>query len=228
MKRTIRKTTATLLLLLASGLSACGPVNKTIRPSADDMNHISRLAVLVPAEGDFTVFDERTKATVAPVIMFGLIGAAVASAHNNHLDQEKATALSKGLEGLSCRSRFLDSFMKTLKENGRFKEVTLLALDAQPKEIALYDAVATLKIDQWGIRLAERSQGDLMKPFLTIDAKLTLTANQQVLWEEKDVYAGHSAHPYSSYQHEASLLSRDLEEAIEDTGRRLAATLIYQ
>lgn len=228
MKRTHRKMTTTLLILIVSCLSACGPVNKTIRPSAEDMNHIRRLAVLVPAEGEFTVFDERAKATTAPAFMFGLIGAAVASAHNSHLDQEKASALSKDLRGLSCRSKFLDSFMKTLKENGRFTEIKLLSPETASKEATLYDAVATLKIDQWGIRLAERSQGDLMKPFLEIDAKLTLTANQQVLWEEKDVYAGHSAHPYSSYQHEAALLSNDMEEAIEDTGRRVATTLIYQ
>lgn len=228
MKQSISILMQCALVVLVGLTGACGPVSKTVRPSSEEMSEVTKLAVVVPAEGSFTVINERAKATVAPVLMFGLVGAVVASAHNNQLDQEKADLLAKNIKELSCRSKFLESFLNTLKENGRFTDVKLLDQESMTEGATDYDAVATLKIDQWGLRLTERSQGDLMKPFVEVNAKLIRTANQQVLWDEQDVFAGRSGQSLSAYQHEADLLGKDMEEAISEAGRRVAMTLIYQ
>jgi hypothetical protein len=104
-----------ILLLLVPIMVSCGPVYQTIQPTAGDIRSPKRIAVVVPNEGAFAVLLDRATATAAPAALFGLVGAAIASAHNASRDEEKMTALNPHLADFSTRETFADAFSQTLK-----------------------------------------------------------------------------------------------------------------
>ncbi|MFZ2446093.1 MAG: hypothetical protein WAW37_07040 [Syntrophobacteraceae bacterium] len=216
-----------LAFVLLFFVSACGPVNKPLRPTAAEMTNVKRLAICIPAEGSFTIINERAKATATPAVLFGLTGVIVASAYNQHGDAETAKTISTNLEGISCRAVFIDSLKNSLSESGRFTETTYFEGESKLEEMSKYDAVVTFQIESWGLRLVERSQGDLMKPYLEVRSRM-LSPSGKTLWDERDVVAGNGRNTLSSYQHERGLLKKDMEEAISEAGRRMALSLIYQ
>lgn len=216
-----------LLPVVLFFVCACGPVNKAVRPTATEMNKVKRLAVCVPGEGPFTVIDERAKATATPVILFGLVGAMVASAHNQQSDSDKAKTLGANLEGISCRPLFIGALKEALTEYNRYTDADLLDTELKPEGMSKYDAVVTFQINSWGLRLVERSQGELMKPFVEVHARMVIPGGQ-TLWEEREVFAGSGRNSLSAYQYEKGLLKKDMEEAIKGAGRKMAVALIYQ
>ncbi len=208
-------------------LAACGPVNEAVRSTPVEINKIQKLAVVTPKEGGFTIIDEQAKATATPAVLFGLTGAIVASAYNQHKDSESAKTISGQMTSLSCRSLFIESFQTALSEYNRFPDAVYLDHELKVEEVKNYDAVASFEILSWGLRLAERSQGDLLKPFLEIHAQL-VDAKGNKLWDETDVLTGHGRSSLSSYQNDHELFMKDMEEAIQDAGRKMAVSLIYQ
>lgn len=208
-------------------LTACGPVNKAVRSTSVEINKIQKLAVVTPQEGQFTVIDEQAKASATPAFLFGLTGAIVASAYNQHMDSENAKTISGPVTRLSCRSLFIESFQTALSEYNRFTDAVFLDHELKAEDVKSYDAVVSFEILSWGLRLAERSQGDLLKPFLEIHAQL-VDAKGNKLWDETDVLVAHGRNSLSSYQNDHELFKKDMEEAIQDAGRRMAVSLIYQ
>jgi hypothetical protein len=207
-------------------VAACGPVNKPIRPTATQMDNLKRIAICIPQEGSFTVIDERAKATATPAVMFGLSGVIAAAIYNYHTDAEKAKAISSNLEGISCRALFIDSFKDSLSQYNRFTETVFFENELKQEDASKYDAVVTFTIESWGLRLMERSQGDLMKPYLEIHSRM-LNSKGQTLWDERDILAGNGRNSLSSYQYEKGLFQKDMEEAIKEAGRKMAINLIY-
>lgn len=216
----------TLIVAIIIFLAGCGPVNQAVRSTPVEINRIQKLAVVIPAEGQFTVIDERAKATATPAVLFGLTGVLIASAYNQHADSEKAKNISSQLT-LSCKPIFLESFKKSLIEYNRFTDAVFLDQNPKPEEAGNYDAVVSFEILNWGLRVAERSQGDLLKPFMEIHAQL-IDSKGKKLWDEKDVVVGHGRQSLSSYQTDRELFKKDMEEAIQNAGRKMAVSLIYQ
>ncbi|MGA3115370.1 MAG: hypothetical protein ABSF90_13180 [Syntrophobacteraceae bacterium] len=217
----------TLPIVACLFLAACGPVNQAVRSTPVEINKIQKLAVVIPQEGEFTVIDERAKATATPAFLFGLTGAIVASAYNQHMDSEKAKAMSGQMTRLSCRSIFIESFQTALSEYNRFTDAVFLDHELKAEDVKSYDAVVSFEILSWGLRVVERSQGDLLKPFLEIHAQL-VDAKGNKLWDETDVLVGHGQSSLANYQYDHELFNKDMEEAIQDAGRKMAVSLIYQ
>jgi len=88
--------------------------------------------------------------------MFGVIGASIASAYNKSLDDALAQQLSPALRNFSIRSVLVNSLSKTLDENRRFETVKVFDTLADGKNVAGFDAVATIIITNWGLPLVER------------------------------------------------------------------------
>jgi len=190
------------------------------------MNKVKTMAIVIPREGDFTVIYERAKHTGTPYAFFGLVGTAAANMYNDSLDKDNTNAVEQHLSGLSCRSVFMGLFSKTLADSGRFVQV--FDKDLEANEVAKYDAVLTLRIESWGLRLVQRSQGEALAAFVELEAKMVRTQGGQVLWDAHDTVLGKAMYPLGSYQRDGELLRRNIRETLESAGSRMANTLIYQ
>lgn len=78
-----------ILFLQVSAILSCGPVHQAVQPTAGDIRSLKRIAVVVPNDGEFVVLLDRATATPAPAILFGLIGAAIASRIILHVTQKR-------------------------------------------------------------------------------------------------------------------------------------------
>jgi hypothetical protein len=226
MIRRVKVVSAGLLLLI--GLVACGPVHQTVRPDSNNLGNVKKIAIVIPPEGEFTVFYERATATAAPAIMFGLVGAIVASAHNKYSDEALAKTIGNHMDGFSCRSVFKDSLIKSLIDSKRFSEVQVFDKELELGEISKYDGLLTFQIPNWGIRLVERGQNELLAAFVEIEAKMVLGTTSNVIWDEHDTVIGQNKRLLSLYQNEQELCRKDLYETAEDAGQRMANILIYR
>lgn len=212
-----------LLLVLAS----CGPVHENVKPTADAGAKVKRLAVVIPEEGEFTVYYERAKATATGAVLFGLIGAAVSSAHNQSLDNKKAEALRTGLTDVSCLGLFRDTLRKTLEDSKRFDDVRVFGKEPDSKERSQFDAVATFRIREWGFRLVERGPTDKVASFIDLEIRMVEPAGDKVLWDEHDTVIGKGKHLLSEFEGDPALCGREVAETAQNAGYKVATTLIY-
>lgn len=208
-------------------LTACGPVHTTLALRADALREVKKLAVIVPDDGSFTVIRERATATAAPAILFGVIGAAVAAAHNEALDSSAAEALSPHLGGFSSRSELRGILAKTLKESVRFSEVQMLDQKLPAAEARKYDAVLTVRIMRWGLRAPAPTESEALAAFAEIQAQMMRVENGETLWEERDTVVGQGRHGLAAYQQDRNLLRQELQDMIEKAGYRVAMQLLY-
>ena len=207
-------------------LVSCGPVHQAIQPSAETIRGLNRIAVVVPSDGAFIVFLDRATATPAPAVLFGLIGAAIASAHNESRDTERMTALNPHLAGFSARETFVGAFSQAMKQAGKDKDVQLFDQVPDSTETTKFDAVLTFKINYWGLRLANRDE-ERLAPFVELQTKLIRSADSQPLWDMHDTFLGQKRAYLSDYKEDGAMLRNEMKETIANAGTRMAIKIIY-
>jgi hypothetical protein len=216
-----RRALAAAALLLV----ACGPIHTTVRPTVNHLAGVQRIAVVVIEDGAFTVIKERAKATATGAVLFGLVGAAVASAANHSMDREEADKLRPGLSDFSPTPPLRDAFVGALKSGGR---IDVEVVDSE-RVLAgkSHDAIIRLTVNDWGVRLPSRAISDQLAAFAEIQARMTRAGSQEILWDEHEVSLGNGRHDPSAYQQDPGLLRRELTDMLESAGFRLANLLIY-
>ena len=214
------------LLFLLSIMVSCGPVHQAIQPMADDVRNLKRLAVIVPDDGTFIILLDRATATPAPAVLFGLIGAAIASAHNESRDNDKMTALKPHLESFSTRAAFAEAFSQTLKDGDRQNDIRLF--DAAPGEAESknFDAVLTFNIKNWGLRLPNRDE-ERLSPFIEMETTMLRASDNKVLWNTHDTFLGQKRSYFSDYKEDGSMLRNELKSTVANAGARMAMKVIY-
>lgn len=208
----------------ALSLAACGPVHTTVRPTANHLAGVQRVAVVVIEDGAFTVVKERAKATATGAVLFGVVGAAVASAANHSMDREETDKLRPALAGFSPAPTLRDAFVDALKSGGR---IDVEVIDAERALQGNHDAVIQLAIKEWGVRLPSRAISDRLAAFAEIQARMTRARTHDVLWDEHEVSLGSGRHDLSAYRLDAGLLRTELTDMLQSAGYRLANLLIY-
>jgi hypothetical protein len=187
-----------IVLLLVSTLLSCGPVHQAVQPAADDIRSLTRIAVVVPKDGEFIVLFDRATATVAPVALFGLVDATIASGYNASRDIEKMNALNPHLATFSTRATFADAFTQALKASSRKTDVTLLDAPPNDDESKKFNAVLTFDIETWGLRLPNQNEERLV-PFIELKTTLRRSSNNQALWDMHDTFLGQKRTSFSEY-----------------------------
>jgi hypothetical protein len=206
-------------------LAACGPIHTTVRPTVNHLAGVQRVAVVVVEDGAFTVVKERAKATATGAVLFGLVGAAVASAANHSMDREETDKIRPGLAGFSPAPPLRDAFMGALKSDGRIQvEMVESERALQGKD---HDVIIQLTIKEWGVRLPSRAISDHLAAFAEIQARMTRARSQETLWDEHEVSLGNGRHDLAAYRHDAALLRSELTDMLQSAGYRLANLLIY-
>lgn len=227
MSRRPTKTNSRLkILILLPVLASCGPVHQAIRAAPEDIGNVKRLAVVVPNDGSFTVLLDRATATTAPAVLFGLIGAAVAAAHNTSLDNDKMTSLGPQLTDFSARAIFVESFSKTLKDSGRLSEWQMFDKAPEGNEVERFDAVLTMNIKNWGLRLPAREE-EKLAGFIELETKMSRIKDGQMLWDEHDTFIGQRRHYFSEYKDDGNMFRSEIKETIQNAGLRMATRIAF-
>lgn len=216
----------TLLLLLLALSVACGPVHQAIQPSPEDVRALKRVAVFIPKDGEFAIFFDRATATATPAILFGLVGAAIASAHNQSRDTEKMTALNPHLTGFSPRATFAEAFSRTLKNYNRQSDFQLFDGSQGEKDLKNIDAIVTFNIKTWGLRLANQTD-DRLAAFVEIETTLVRSNDSKTLWNMHDTFLGQKRAYFSDFKENGPVLRDELRETVGNAGTRMATKMIY-
>jgi hypothetical protein len=215
-----------ILFWLVPTMVSCGPVHQSIQPTADDIRSLKRIAVVIPNDGAFVVLLDRGNATPAPAILFGLVGAAIASAHNTSRDEEKMTALNPHLANFSTRATFAEAFGQTLKVSGRQNNVYLLQAPPDDNESKNFDAVLTFNVVTWGLRLPNRDE-ERLAPFIELETTLRRSSDNQNLWNMRDTFLGQKRTFFSDYKEDGPMLRKEMKETVANAGARMATKIIY-
>lgn len=223
----IRRRDLAVLVALLCLVPACGPVHTTVRPQAGALAKVTSVAVVVPPDGEFTVYYERAKATATGAVLFGLVGAAVSSSYNSSEDGKIADALRPQLAGFSCHDTFRAAIARVLAESNRFAEVRVLDKEPPEAEKAKYGAIATFRFVSWGVRLVDRTGRERVSSFVDIMASLRKPGADDPLWKENASVIGKGKHVLSDFRDSPEVTRREIVEVVEDAAYRMANNLIY-
>jgi hypothetical protein len=242
-------TRALAILLIASTVvnGGCTTSDTARRPSAARLAGVSRLAVVVQGDSRFEVMAARLKASavnvvppvpggggfgnLAPVFLVLALAtaslAATASIQGAAASEDAtaATALKPHVDEPVLRDVTIDSFARTLRSGGRF-EVEVLVREPTSEERQRFDAVVFLRFPAWGFLLL-RTDDPSLAAFVDVEARMALARRGDSLWEQEEIVLGHGRQTMEELEADPELVRRELSDALETAGFRLAAELLY-
>lgn len=210
------------LALLATGCGAHEP----LRPTTTALTDVRTIAVVVPTDGSFIVIRERAKATATPAVLFGVVGAAVAAAHNKSADDGERDKLAPHVAGLSTRTVFIESFRKAIATD-RARTVTVLGTEPDAATLRSYDGVLRVVLHEWGFRLAPAAGVERMAPFVEVRTTMVRTKDATSVWDERDVILGPGRHELSALHADHALVRTAITDTLEKAGLRVGTQLLY-
>jgi hypothetical protein len=219
------------VLVLVAG---CGQVNA---PKLADPTHITRLTtvlVVVPVEtGAFTVMNARTQRNsgVTYGAMFGLLGLAIGgtvdASVKSSSDTRDTDLVTKAARPVGARAAFIEAIRAAVQRAGR--PGIQVADRGEPAGVpgGSHDAVATLRIGEWGLRRIGEGDPATVAGFVDVDATLTRSADKEVLWSERESVLGKGRAPIATYQTDGEALRREIEQTFASAGHRMAMQILY-
>jgi len=209
------------VVLLALIVSACGPVHKNVSLDAKEAQSIHVLEVQMHSKGSFEVIMDRATATAGPAAMFGLIGVAVASAHNQSLDNDKENKVSKHIEGIEHQATVSTGLFEGLKQQTRFTVV-----DAMAKDNAA-DSILELTIKDWGLKVADKRHESLVTPFVQIECVVRHKSGHKKLLNLHETYYGKNSRAFHKYEGDGKLLADELQAVLHEAGLQIGTRMAY-
>lgn len=211
------------VFILALLVSACGPVHKNVSLDKNGAESIRFLAVEMESKGDFEVIMERATATAGPAVMFGLIGAAVASAHNNSLDIEKEKRISKYIDNIDHQTSVSNGLYEGLKVQNNFSVV-----DATSPENNAADSVLELTIQDWGLKVVDKRHGaSSLTPFVQIKCVVRHKSDNKKMMDLQETYFGDNSHSFDKYESDGQMLIDELQSVLHKAGRQVGTRMAY-
>ncbi len=225
------------LLLAVHGMSlvaGCVSVTPPPRPIADALAGVKRLAVVVPPTPPFVIVQSRLKAAPGAVALgsaFGLVGLLVAgvgtSASQQGADEKQAQHVSPQVGQYQPRVVFLDTLQRTVREAARFDVVETMEVAPTGPAAKAFDAVVSVRITEWGLRLTPTRERDELSGFVDLTTSLVRTMDGREVWDEQLRVAGQGSHTIQEYGADVDLLRQELTETLQTGGRRVAVGLLY-
>lgn len=203
------------MIAMAAALGALASVG----PRAEDLDgvRIDALAVVMEdAEGDYTVIDERMDETGTAGALFGLIGAAANSAHNNAQDASTADRWRETAAGLDIGAMVEAALLATLAGS----DAVVLTDDADAASHTLF-----VNVQDWGLGRTSQETDDL-RAFLKINVRVE-DAKGRTVWKDHPVKRGRFASgDLSRFTDE--IFVRELTRLAEKSGKSIAYEIIYR
>lgn len=213
-------------VVMILGAFGCGPAHKDIRLTQNEMQSIKKIAIAVKQKHNFEVIHSRATADGTAAVLFGLVGATIASGIDEGEDKDKAALMTNAIEDVCCPSIFIES-LSPLFETTRFDKVYILPDANQKASLSDYDAVVTFSIDRWGLRLIEH-MADKLAAFVEMDAKMVRAKDKKTIWDQREVIIGERRENLEMYSTNGEMLRNELRETIKKAGFQMANALIYQ
>ncbi|HXJ83175.1 MAG TPA: hypothetical protein VMS64_31385 [Candidatus Methylomirabilis sp.] len=236
---------AALLVMVMTVTTGCGTSDVARRPSAALLAGVNRLAVVVEGDSTFRVTAERAGGDVGPLAFAGgaglgggfaalvalvmLVAVLVANAQMQRAaavaDAGRAATIRPLIPGLSPRAIAVDTFAQTLRAGGRF-EIEVLESEPGKDQRQRFDAVVLLRFPEWGFQ-SLRANDPSLAAFVAVDARMVRSGRGESLWEQKDTVFGHGRQTLDELAADPELMRRELKDALETAGYRLAVELLY-
>jgi len=222
-----------LVPILALLWTACGPIHTPLRPTTEDLKAVNRVGVVMPDEGRFLVILETGKDNRAAMAgaAFGVLGALVAGsiseAHSNARDRETTERLKPHLNGWSARATFVSAFEAALRDAGQPVEVRLLDQDQAPADRKQYDAIATIRLTAWGLKVVLAGAHDALAGFAHVRVDMARTADGATIWDEQNVVLGQRRQTIRQYERDVEMFRDEVAEAVKSAGYQTATILLY-
>ncbi|MBI4527016.1 MAG: hypothetical protein HY695_24740 [Deltaproteobacteria bacterium] len=234
MKTDQRCVSLLLAVHVMSLIASCVSVTPPPRPTAAALAGIKRLAVVVPPTPAFVIVQSRLKAAPGAVALgsaFGLLGLLAAtvgtSASQQSADEKQAQHVSPHVGQYQPRVVFLDTLQRTVRDAARFEFVEPMEVAPTGPAAKAFDAVVSVTIKEWGLRLTPTRERDELGGFVDLTTRIVLTTDGREVWDEELRIAGQRSHTIQEYGAEADLLLRELTETLQAAGRRVAVGLLY-
>jgi hypothetical protein len=190
------------------------------------MQGIRKIAVVVEQKHNFEVIHSRATADGTAAVMFGLVGATIASGIDEGEDKDRAALVATAVQDVCCPAIFKES-LKPLCESTRFEKVYILPDAKQKEDLSGYDAVVTFNIDRWGLRLLDRT-ADKVAAFVELNVKMVRIKDKKTIWDQREVIIGDRKESFGIFSTNVELLRSELSETIKKAGFQMANSLIYQ
>jgi len=212
-------------ILIALMVTACGPVHKNLALDAVQVKGIQTLAVQVKSKENFEVFMDRGTATAGPAMMFGLIGAMAAAAHNSSKDKDREDQLSSYIDGYDHTKEVSDALLKGLN---RQSDVTVVEVhDKASMQQSSADGVLTIQIKEWGLKVTDRRHESQVKAFVDVKRTFQLAGSHKKLMDVETTYFGGQSRSFSEYINDGELLKLELRQVLQKAGKQMAAKMVY-
>jgi hypothetical protein len=209
---------------------------------------VHRLAVMVEGGSAFRVGAEHAMGGVGGVPMFYLggsgLGGAIAAAGALLVmlavgllttaamqsaavaeDASRAATIRPPILELSPRAVAVNTFAQALRSSGRF-EIEVVESELAKEQRRHFDAVVLLRFPEWGFQ-SLRTNDPSLAAFVDVDARMVLAGRSESLWKQKDTVFGHGRQTLDELAADPELVRRELRDALETAGHRLAVELLY-
>ena len=134
--------------------------------------------------------------------------------------------MTKAARPVGARAAFIDAIRAAVQRAGR--PGIQVADRGEPAGLpGSYDAVATLRIGEWGLRRLGEGDPATVAAFVVVDATLTRSADKEVLWSERESVLGKGRAPIATYQTDGEALRGEIEQTFAAAGHRMAMQILY-
>jgi len=209
------------LLLLVLLVSACGPVHKNVSLDSKAAKEVHVLAVQLKSKGDFEVFMDRGTATNGPAVMFGLVGAAVASSINQSEDSKKEERVSKYIKDIDHQLSVKNGLLEGLNQQTRFS-----VIKATPKNTDA-DGILELTIKDWGLKVTDKRRSLLVTPFVQLECVVRNKAGKRKLMDIHETFYGKNSRYFDRYENDGELLVDELQAILHRAGLQIGTRMAY-
>jgi hypothetical protein len=229
----IQRGIPTFLAAVGAFSAACGSVHTLVRPSSEDLKAVRTVAVVIRDDARFIVVHESGKdnRAAATGAAFGLLGVLIAGglseAHSNATDKATTERLTPLLAGWSARDAFVDAFDAAVRAAGRTADVQVFDRELPAMERKRYDAVATVRLTDWGLKVVTPGQHDLLSGFAYVRAEMARTGDGVTVWDERNLVLGQRRELLGEYERNAELLRNEVRDAVSSAGYQTAVVLLY-
>ncbi len=175
----------------------------------------SPLHLEITRDGEFKVLVSRSN-SIGIGILFGLVGAGVATASQTGEDNKREAAVSSGADSANCRAGFESALRGHLESNG-------FALHNQPSDRS---PKLEIEIIACGFRVLERHKGEIAA-FFDAEYRIVSPDVERAGKPKRLFQTGEFRGGWMEFEASPTLAASEFKKVLERAGQKLANRIIY-
>jgi len=184
--------------------------------SLSGIHNVAVLVKIYPPE----VIDSQTEFSTWNPILFGLAGALVEGSIREDKDKSHAEKVSDNINLSLHEKKLAQTFIKTLKESGRFKTIEYMK-DNKQLSSERYRAVINLIVNKLTLK---KMSNDNVRLSANILGKMVDLKTSQTIWNRDDSIIASEGHTIDFYEKYGL---QELDTLLEKGGKKLGYDFLY-